>query len=255
MPAASNSTTGLRHAAVRGCGAWRWSTRRIARFPTSRASTPAPSSSSDRRASRSSPRAISCSDLRRSGTTRRSTRIARRPRSCTGSKTGRSRKSGGGCAGGIATTEYDIQQLMAGWFRDEGLVSDSAPNVSAAENAGNPHYLPTAGGHRAIRPDELVLLDLWGKLDRPGAVFADITWMGYTGRARTRPAGQGLRGGVRGARRRRGAGAAGGRGRPGAPRLAGRSRRLVGSAERRLRRSHPAPDRSQPGRRRSTAPA
>src|SRR5437773_8267064 len=26
---------------------------------------------------------------------------------------------------GAATTEYDIQQLMAGWVRDEGLVSDS----------------------------------------------------------------------------------------------------------------------------------
>ena len=82
---------------------------------------------------------------------------------------------------GVATTEYDIQQLMAGWFRDEGLISDSDPNVSAAENAGNPHYLPTAAAHRAIRKDEIVLLDLWGKLDRPGAVYADITWNGYTG--------------------------------------------------------------------------
>jgi len=82
---------------------------------------------------------------------------------------------------GAATTEYDIQQLMAGWFRDEGLVTDSDPNVSAQENAGNPHYLPTARSHRAIGPDELVLLDLWGKLGTPGAVFADITWMGYTG--------------------------------------------------------------------------
>jgi Xaa-Pro dipeptidase len=82
----------------------------------------------------------------------------------------------------VATTEYDIQQLMASWFRDEGLVSDSEPAVSAAENAGNPHYLPTAAIHRAIRADEIVLLDLWGKLDRPGAVFADITWMGYSGR-------------------------------------------------------------------------
>ncbi len=81
----------------------------------------------------------------------------------------------------VATTEYDIQQLMAGWFAEEGLVSDSDPNVSAAENAGNPHYLPTASSARPIRPDEPVLLDLWGKLDRPGAVFADITWMGYTG--------------------------------------------------------------------------
>ena len=82
---------------------------------------------------------------------------------------------------GIATTEYDIQQLMAGWFRDEGLTSDADPNVSAGENSGNPHYLPTATAHRALKKDEILLLDLWGKLDRPGAVYADITWIGYSG--------------------------------------------------------------------------
>jgi len=81
-----------------------------------------------------------------------------------------------------ATTEYDIQQLMAGWFRDEGLVTDSDPDVACQENAGNPHYLPTSTRSRAINAEEIVLLDLWGKLDRPGAVFADITWMGFTGR-------------------------------------------------------------------------
>jgi Xaa-Pro dipeptidase len=81
----------------------------------------------------------------------------------------------------VSTSEYDIQQLMAGWFRDEGLVSDADPMVSAAENAGNPHYLPTAAVHRPIRRDEIVLLDLWGKLDAGGAVFADITWVGYSG--------------------------------------------------------------------------
>ncbi len=83
--------------------------------------------------------------------------------------------------GQTSTTEYEIQQLMARWFQDEGLVSDSDPNVSAGENAGNPHYLPTKARHRAIRHDDLVLLDLWGKLDRPGAVFADITWMAFAG--------------------------------------------------------------------------
>ena len=82
---------------------------------------------------------------------------------------------------GVATTEFDIQQQMAGWFADEGLVAESAPNVSAQENAGNPHYLPTAGHHRAIRANELLLLDLWGKLATPGAVYADITWVGFTG--------------------------------------------------------------------------
>ena len=90
---------------------------------------------------------------------------------------------GAGTAGNnvTPTTEYEIQQLMAGWFKDEGLVSDSAPIVSAAEHAGDPHYLPTSASHRSIRPGEIVLLDLWGKLDRPGAVYADITWVGYTG--------------------------------------------------------------------------
>lgn len=77
--------------------------------------------------------------------------------------------------------EYDVQQQMTRWFADEGLVSDSAPVVAAMENAGNPHYLPAAAAHRPIRPNELVLLDLWGKLAEGGAVFADITWVGYTG--------------------------------------------------------------------------
>lgn len=84
---------------------------------------------------------------------------------------------------GVATTEFDIQQKMVGWFTDEGLVADSAPCVSAQENAGNPHYLATAAEHRLIRPNELVLLDLWGKLRQPGSVYADITWIGFTGAA------------------------------------------------------------------------
>jgi len=84
---------------------------------------------------------------------------------------------------GVATTEYDIQQLMVGWFNDEGLVAESAPCVSAQENAGNPHYLASAQTHRAIRRNELVLLDLWGKLAAPRAVYADITWIGFVGAA------------------------------------------------------------------------
>ncbi len=81
---------------------------------------------------------------------------------------------------GVPTTEYDIQQLMAGWFREERLVSDSEPMVSVDGHAGNPHYMPTAEAHAPIGPNQLVLLDLWGKLDEPGAVYADITWVGVT---------------------------------------------------------------------------
>lgn len=78
-------------------------------------------------------------------------------------------------------TEYELQQMMVAWFTEEGLVSDAPPNVSAQENASNPHYMPMPDRSRAIRPGELLLIDLWGKLDGPGAVFADITWIGFTG--------------------------------------------------------------------------
>ncbi len=79
------------------------------------------------------------------------------------------------------TDEYDVQQRMMRWFEEEGLVTDSAPVVAAMENAGSPHYLPSPEAHRPIRANELVLLDLWGKLPEAGAVFADITWVGFTG--------------------------------------------------------------------------
>jgi Xaa-Pro dipeptidase len=82
---------------------------------------------------------------------------------------------------GTRVTEFEVQSAMATWFEEAGLVSDSRPVVAAQENAGDPHYLPTEERHRVIGCDEVLLLDLWGKLHAPGAVYADITWVGYTG--------------------------------------------------------------------------
>jgi Xaa-Pro aminopeptidase len=53
--------------------------------------------------------------------------------------------------------------------------------VAAQENAGNPHYAPVPARPRTIAADEILLLDLWGKTTEDGAVFADITWVGFTG--------------------------------------------------------------------------
>jgi Xaa-Pro aminopeptidase len=78
-------------------------------------------------------------------------------------------------------TEHGLQQQMMHWFEDEGLESDSAPVVAVGENAGNPHYLPTADRSKPIGPDQVLLLDLWGKRMEPDAVFADTTWVGFTG--------------------------------------------------------------------------
>lgn len=78
-------------------------------------------------------------------------------------------------------SEYQLQQQMVQWFEEEGLESDSAPVVAIGPSAGNPHYLPDARNSRPLVRDEVLLLDLWGKLKQPGAVFADITWVGMTG--------------------------------------------------------------------------
>jgi Xaa-Pro dipeptidase len=86
-------------------------------------------------------------------------------------------------AAGEALTEFGVQQQMVRWFAEEGLTSADAPVVAAQEHAGDPHYQPTAAKDRPIGRNEILLLDLWGKLPARGAVFADITWVGFTGSA------------------------------------------------------------------------
>ena len=73
------------------------------------------------------------------------------------------------------------RRWSAGSGKKDGL--GSAPCVSRRRTPANPHYLATAAEHRLIREDELVLLDLWGKLADPGAVYADITWIGFAGKS------------------------------------------------------------------------
>jgi Xaa-Pro dipeptidase len=81
---------------------------------------------------------------------------------------------------GRSLSEFELQQQMVEWFEHEGLISDSAPVVAVDANAGDPHYLPSIERSRPISADQVLLLDLWGKTKEPGAVFADITWVGVT---------------------------------------------------------------------------
>ena len=48
-------------------------------------------------------------------------------------------------------------------------------------NASNPHYEPSAEVTSPIKPGDWVLLDMWAKLDQPGAVYYDITWTAFCG--------------------------------------------------------------------------
>jgi Xaa-Pro dipeptidase len=78
-------------------------------------------------------------------------------------------------------TEYDLQQWMAAQFRENGLTADSAPIVAVGPHSGDPHYEPKPHNSSPIREGDLLLLDVWGKLDQPDSVYYDITWMGYLG--------------------------------------------------------------------------
>ena len=82
---------------------------------------------------------------------------------------------------GETPSEYEVQQLLAQMLRDRGMVMDGDPIVAVGPHSANPHYAPTASGSHRVTPGSVVLLDLWGKLDRPGAVSADITWMAFQG--------------------------------------------------------------------------
>ena len=78
-------------------------------------------------------------------------------------------------------TEYDLQQWIVEKFHAAGVVSEEPPIVAVGPHAGDPHYEPRASRSSRIRAGDLLLLDVWGKMDRPGSVYYDITWMGYLG--------------------------------------------------------------------------
>ncbi len=82
---------------------------------------------------------------------------------------------------GKTLTEYDVQQEMMRIFAANGVETDEPPIVAANANAANPHYDPTKDSALPIREGDFVLLDVWAKQSKPGAVYFDVTWTGFVG--------------------------------------------------------------------------
>lgn len=78
-------------------------------------------------------------------------------------------------------TERDLQQWMTAQFHAHGVIADGDLIVGVGPNSGNPHYEAPSTGSAPIREGDFLLLDIFGKLDRPGSVYYDITWTGYFG--------------------------------------------------------------------------
>lgn len=78
-------------------------------------------------------------------------------------------------------TEYEIQLFMLDLFKEFKLVNNDGPIVAINEHAADPHFEPTPENCYKMKEGDLVLLDLWAKLDQEKSIYYDITWMGYIG--------------------------------------------------------------------------
>jgi len=82
---------------------------------------------------------------------------------------------------GAPLQEIDVKRFVRDGFAQAGLTTDHGPIVGVNANASNPHYEPTDELSAPIRRGDFVLLDMWAKLDQPGAVYYDITWTAFCG--------------------------------------------------------------------------
>jgi Xaa-Pro dipeptidase len=78
-------------------------------------------------------------------------------------------------------TEYDLQQWIVEEFGASGILREQGPDVAVNANASDPHYGPAAGKSSPIREGDLLLLGVWGKINAPGSVYYDVTWIGFLG--------------------------------------------------------------------------
>lgn len=75
--------------------------------------------------------------------------------------------------------EWRVKQFILSRFSDSGLVTDDGPIVAVNANAANPHYEPSEHRTQEIHRGDVLLIDMWAKLNRPGSVYYDITWTGF----------------------------------------------------------------------------
>jgi len=85
--------------------------------------------------------------------------------------------------GGAPVNEYEVMVWLQEAMRRAGIAEGYGPNVSVNANSSDSHYEPTAATSKPIREGDFLLIDIWGRMDRPGSCFYDITWTAVVGRS------------------------------------------------------------------------
>lgn len=78
-------------------------------------------------------------------------------------------------------SEYKVQQFIMGKLKMNGLRTDFAPIIAFRQNTSFVHYHPSRYSKK-LKPESLILIDIWARLKEKNSPFADITWMGYYGK-------------------------------------------------------------------------
>lgn len=79
-------------------------------------------------------------------------------------------------------SEYDVQSFILEKFKESNLKTDRSSLIIAVnENAASPHYYPSKIS-KIIKKNNLIMIDVWAGLKEKNSYFADITWMGYSGK-------------------------------------------------------------------------
>jgi Xaa-Pro aminopeptidase len=82
---------------------------------------------------------------------------------------------------GKPALETEVQTVIMDHFARHHLVTDHPPIVGVGPHSGDPHFAPSAATDSPCAPGSFVLIDLWAKLDRPRAVYSDLTRTGFVG--------------------------------------------------------------------------
>src|SRR5579871_393086 len=82
-------------------------------------------------------------------------------------------------AGSVRETE--VQKRILDHFTAHGLICDHPPICAVGPHSGDPHFETGPKNDTPIREGDFVLIDLWGKLDKPRSVYSDLTWTGFVG--------------------------------------------------------------------------
>lgn len=80
------------------------------------------------------------------------------------------------------TTEFEVQEFVLSRFKKYNLKTDAfRPIISFGKNTAFVHYYASPKKSKKLKPNSLILVDLWARLNKKDAPFADITWMAYFG--------------------------------------------------------------------------